>query len=70
MRGYDPDGVAETEADHVMKCAACREWFDMSDPGQVLAHVRAEIETGEGSGPPTSRDIEEHKRLALKLPES
>jgi hypothetical protein len=37
--GFDPDGVAETEADHFMKCPGCGEWFDMRDLDQMLAHV-------------------------------
>jgi hypothetical protein len=52
-RGFDPDGVAETEADHFMKCPGCGEWFDMRDLDQLLAHVHdAEIEISEGSAPP------------------
>jgi hypothetical protein len=48
-RGFDPDGVAETEADHFMKCPGCREWFDMRDLNQLLAHAHdAEIEICEG----------------------
>jgi hypothetical protein len=43
--GIDPDGVAETEADHFMKCPGCGEWFDMRDLGQILVHMHdAEIE--------------------------
>jgi CRISPR/Cas system type I-B associated protein Csh2 (Cas7 group RAMP superfamily) len=43
--GIDADGIAQTEADHHMKCPGCGEWFDMRDLGQVLAHVHdAEIE--------------------------
>ena len=50
--GIDVDGVAETEADHFMKCPGCGEWFDMSDLGQVMAHIHdAEIEIGEGPLP-------------------
>jgi hypothetical protein len=42
--GVDPDGIAETEADHFMRCPG-GEWFDMRDLGQVLAHVHdVEIE--------------------------
>jgi CRISPR/Cas system type I-B associated protein Csh2 (Cas7 group RAMP superfamily) len=51
--GIDADGVAETEADHFMRCPGCGEWFDMRDLGQVLAYVHnAEIEIGEGPEPP------------------
>ena len=50
-RGFDPDGVAETEADHFMKCPGCGEWFDMRDLDQLLAHVRDEaIDTRRRSG--------------------
>jgi hypothetical protein len=49
-RGFDPDGVAETEADHFMKCPGCGEWFDMRDLDQLLAHVHdAEIEIMRGT---------------------
>jgi hypothetical protein len=42
-----------SEQDHFMKCPGCGQWFDVRDLGQVLAHVHdAEIELGEGSGPP------------------
>ena len=52
-RGFDPDGMAETEADHFMKCPGCGEWFDMRDLDQLLAHVHdAEIEICEGPTPP------------------
>ena len=55
-RGTDPDGIAETEADHFMNCPGCGEWFDMRDLGQVLAHVHdAEIEISEGPEPPRQR---------------
>jgi len=51
-RGTDPDGIAETEADHFMNCPGCGEWFDMRDPDQMLAHVHdAEIEISEGPEP-------------------
>jgi hypothetical protein len=53
MKGYDPDGVAETDADHFMKCPGCEQWFDMRDLGQLLAHVHGQdIEIVEGSAPP------------------
>jgi hypothetical protein len=52
-RGFDPDSVAETEADHFMKCPGCGEWFDMRDLDQLLAHVHdAEIEIKESPEPP------------------
>jgi hypothetical protein len=54
--GFDSDGVAQTEADHFMKCPGCGEWFDMRYLGQVLAHVHdAEIEIIEGPEPPRQR---------------
>jgi hypothetical protein len=34
-RGFDPDGTAESEADHFMKCPGCGEWFDMRDPRPI-----------------------------------
>jgi hypothetical protein len=57
-RGFDPDGVAETEADHFGNCSVCGAYIDMRDLGQVLAHVHdAEIEIGEGPGPPRERPL-------------
>ena len=51
-RGIDPDGVAETEADHFGNCPICGALLDMRDLTQVLAHVHdAEIEIGEGPEP-------------------
>jgi hypothetical protein len=56
--GFDPDGVAETESDHFMKCPACGEWFDMRDLGQMLSHVHdADIEIGKGPCPPPPREL-------------
>jgi hypothetical protein len=53
MKGHDPDGVAETEADHFMKCPGCEQWFDMRDLGQLLAHVHdQDIDIVEGPAPP------------------
>ena len=40
--GIDADGVAQTEADHFVKCPGCDQWFDMRDLGQVLEHVHGE----------------------------
>jgi hypothetical protein len=37
--GIDVDGIAETEADHFMKCPDCGRWFDMRDQSDVLKHV-------------------------------
>ena len=39
MTGRDADGVAETDADHFMKCPGCGQWFDMRDLGEVIEHV-------------------------------
>jgi hypothetical protein len=51
--GVDADGVAQTEADHFMKCPGCDQWLDMRDLGRVLEHVHgAEIEIIECDGPP------------------
>jgi hypothetical protein len=37
--GIDAGGIAETEADHFMKCPGCGEWFDMRDLDEVIEHV-------------------------------
>ena len=51
--GVDPDGVANTEADHFGNCPVCGAYIDMRDLGQVLAHVHdAEIEISAGPEPP------------------
>jgi hypothetical protein len=39
MKGYDPDGIAETEADHFGNCPVCGAFLDVRDLGQMLAHV-------------------------------
>ncbi len=53
MKGYDPDGVAQTEADYFEKCPACGEWFDTRDISQMLVHVHdQDIEISEGPEPP------------------
>ena len=45
----DADGIAQSEADHHMKCPGCGLAFDMRDLGQALAHVHdGEIEIIEG----------------------
>jgi hypothetical protein len=47
--GVDPDGVAETDADHFGNCPVCEVYIDMRDLDQVLAHVHdAKIEIAEG----------------------
>jgi hypothetical protein len=57
--GIDADGVAQTEADHFMKCPGCGEWFDMHDLGQVLAHVHdAKIEIVEVPMPPRENPLQ------------
>jgi hypothetical protein len=51
-RGFDPDGVAESEADHFGNCPVCGVLFDTRDLGLLLAHVHdAEIEISEGPEP-------------------
>jgi hypothetical protein len=58
--GRDADGIAETEADHFMKCPGCGQWFDMRDAAQMAEHIHdGEIEVGKGPGPPP-RDETEH----------
>jgi hypothetical protein len=58
MKGYDPDRIAQSEADHFVKCPGCGEWFDMRDLAQVLGHVHdAEIEINEAS-PPRNRPVQ------------
>jgi hypothetical protein len=53
MKGYDPDGVAQTEIDHFGNCPVCGGLVDMRDLGQLLAHIHgAEIEVIESAGPP------------------
>lgn len=50
-RGIDPDGVAETEADHFGNCPICGALLDMRDLTQVLAHVHdAKIEVRSRAG--------------------
>jgi hypothetical protein len=45
MKGYDPDGGAQTEGDHFRQfCPICGELVDMRD----LAQLRRAIEIGEG----------------------
>jgi uncharacterized C2H2 Zn-finger protein len=40
--GIDADGIAQTEADHFMKCPGCGQWFDMRDLSEVIEHVHDE----------------------------
>jgi len=52
-RGFDPDGTAESEADHFGNCPVCGALLDMRDLAQMLAHVHEqEIEIIEGDGKP------------------
>jgi hypothetical protein len=37
--GRDLGDVAQTEADHHMKCPACGRWFDMRDLGALFDHA-------------------------------
>lgn len=39
MTGHDADNLAQTEADHHMKCPGCGQWFDMRDLKQVAEHI-------------------------------
>ena len=51
--GFDPDDVAETEADHLGSCPVCGAYLDMRDLGQLVVHMHdQEIEIGEGPEPP------------------
>jgi hypothetical protein len=50
--GFDPDDVAETEADHFGNCPVCGAYLDMRDLGQLVVHMHdQEIEIGEGTEP-------------------
>jgi Zn-finger nucleic acid-binding protein len=54
--GFDPDGVAESEADHFATCPGCGQWFDLRELDQILVHFRdPEIEISEGPEPPPSK---------------
>lgn len=51
--GVDADGIAQSEADHFIKCPECGEWFDMRDLAQLLWHAHDdEFEIEIGPGPP------------------
>jgi hypothetical protein len=55
-RGFDPDGIAEREADYFGYCPVCGAYIDTRDLGQVLAHIHdAEIEISEGPAPPRAK---------------
>jgi hypothetical protein len=46
-RGFDPDAVAETHADHFGNCPVCGALLDMRDLGQVMEHVHdTDLEIG------------------------
>ena len=50
---FDPDDVAETEADHFGNCPVCGAYLDMRDLGQLVLHMHdQEIEISEGPEPP------------------
>jgi hypothetical protein len=51
--GIDADGIAETEADHFMKCPGCGQWFDMRDLAQVFEHVH----DGSAGAEPAARGL-------------
>jgi hypothetical protein len=57
-RGFDPDGVAETEADHFGNCPVCGALLDMLDLAPLPAPIHdQEIEIGEGPEPPRERPL-------------
>ena len=39
MSGYDPDGIAQTEANYFEKCPVRGEWFDVRDVAQMALHI-------------------------------
>ena len=41
LPGFDPDSVAETEADHFGNCPVCGALVDMRDLGQIRALIGA-----------------------------
>jgi hypothetical protein len=52
-RGFDPDGIANSKADHFGNCPVCGALLDMRDLAQMLTHVHdVEIEIGEATEPP------------------
>jgi hypothetical protein len=56
--GFDPDGVANTEADHFGNRPVCAAYIDMRDLAQILAHVHdAETEIGVGPGAAAPRPV-------------
>jgi hypothetical protein len=57
-RGFDPEGVAETEADHFGNCPVCGAFIDTRNIAKMLAHVHgAEIEISEGQELPARRGV-------------
>jgi hypothetical protein len=58
MKGYDPDRIAQSEADHFVKCPGCGEWFDMRDLAQVLGtSMTRRLEINEAP-PPRNRSVQ------------
>jgi hypothetical protein len=55
MSGYDPDGIAQTEADYFEKCPVCADWFDVRDVAQMALHIHdltdVEIIIGRAAAP-------------------
>jgi hypothetical protein len=55
MSGYDPDGIAQTEADYFEKCPVCSDWFDVRDVAQMALHIHdltdVEIIIGRAAAP-------------------
>jgi hypothetical protein len=41
MSGYDPDGIAQTEADYFEIWPVCGEWFDVRDIAQMARRADA-----------------------------
>jgi hypothetical protein len=53
--GIDADGIAQTEADHHMKCPGCGQWFDMRELAEVFEHIHDGDVDLEQSPPPAPR---------------
>jgi hypothetical protein len=51
MSRYDPDGIAQTEADYFEKCPVRGEWFDVP---QMALHIHdlTDVEITIGKAPP------------------
>jgi hypothetical protein len=52
MSGYDPDGIAQTEADYFEIWPVCGEWFDVRDMAQMAMHIHdlTDVEIAIGKG--------------------